>query len=152
MTTVTKADLKENIQRKDAGHVWIPNVPMVDQGVKGCCAVATVERVMKYYGVAVNQHEVAQLADSSAWGGTDPEIMVDALKKISGRLKVRIRVHEEWNYNGFIRDLKGYAREADRYNLSGEGEPVWTADVDSRDRLLFVGMLSQDGWRGVQEL
>ncbi|MEZ5305372.1 MAG: C39 family peptidase [Verrucomicrobiales bacterium] len=137
LTRASKADLKLNVEEKEGGDVWIPNIPMVDQGDKGYCAVATVDRVMKYYGLAVDQHEMAQIADASAWGGTDPEVMVEAIRKISGRLKVRMRVHEEWDYNGFVRDLKGYAREADRRNESGAGKPVWTIDVNSRKKIYF---------------
>jgi hypothetical protein len=43
---------------------------MVDQGDKGYCVVASVERVMRYYGAAVDQHELAQVANSDAAIGT----------------------------------------------------------------------------------
>jgi hypothetical protein len=41
---------------------------MVDQGEKGYCVVASVERVLRYYGGTVDQHELAQIANSDAAG------------------------------------------------------------------------------------
>ena len=58
--------------KKDAssGDVWISDVPMVDQGQKGYCAAAVTERVLRYYGQTVDEHEFAQQAGTSARGGT----------------------------------------------------------------------------------
>ncbi|MEQ1748666.1 MAG: hypothetical protein ABL974_04550 [Prosthecobacter sp.] len=49
---------------------------MVDQGPKGYCAVATAERVFTYYDIPVDQHEMAQEADTGSGGGTSPECPV----------------------------------------------------------------------------
>ena len=87
---VAKGDLKKRVERENNGDVLIPSVPMVDQGNKGYCVCASVERVMKYYGVQVDQHQMAQIADSTA-AGTSTDAMMDALKKISGRFDVRTR-------------------------------------------------------------
>lgn len=68
--------------RKDAngdGDVVIPDGPMVDHGPKGYCAVATTERMMRYYGMDVDQHEIAQLAGSQAKAGTNPQNMMEEL-------------------------------------------------------------------------
>ncbi len=79
--------------KKDAatGDVWIADVPMVDQGQKGYCVVASTERVMRYYGSAVDANELAQIANTATEGGTSTDAMLDALKKLSARLKVRVR-------------------------------------------------------------
>ncbi|MDB4673204.1 C39 family peptidase [Verrucomicrobiales bacterium] len=87
---VAKGDLKKRVERQNNGDVLITSVPMVDQGNKGYCVCASVERVMKYYGVQVDQHQMAQIADSTA-AGTSTDAMMDALKKISGRFAVRTR-------------------------------------------------------------
>ena len=71
--------IKDNVKEKD-GYVYIDNVPMVDQGPKGYCAVAATERILRYYGSQVDQHELAQLVNSSI-AGTDPRKMMIMLKK-----------------------------------------------------------------------
>jgi hypothetical protein len=84
MTTQAKnaRKVKENVSRNPAGDVWIENVPMVDQGQKGYCAAASSERVLRYYGLEVDQHQIAQLADTAAEGGTTLEGMAKAISKV----------------------------------------------------------------------
>ena len=74
--------LKENIVRNSKGDVVIENVPMVDQGQKGYCAAATAERILRYFGLDVDQHQVAQLAETSARGGTSFEGISEAITSI----------------------------------------------------------------------
>lgn len=111
---VTKGALLANLKKEENGDVLIANVPMVDQGPKGYCAVATAERVFKYYGIPVDQHEMAQVADSSSDGGTSPSKMYEALNKLEGRLRVRVRVVENWDYKNFTSMVSDYNREAKR--------------------------------------
>lgn len=113
-TAVTKASLVANLKKETNGDVMIGNMPMVDQGPKGYCAVATAERVFKYYGIPVDQHEMAQVADSSSDGGTSPSKMYEALNKLEGRLRVRVRVVENWDYKNFTGMVSDYNREAKR--------------------------------------
>jgi len=80
--------VKENVTRNPAGDVWIDNVPMVDQGQKGYCAAATSERVLRYYGLAVDQHQIAQLADTAAEGGTTLEGMAKAIAKVGRQFQL----------------------------------------------------------------
>ena len=54
----------DNVVRDPRGDVFIDNVPMVDQGQKGYCAAAASERVLRYYGVEVDEHEIGQAAGS----------------------------------------------------------------------------------------
>ncbi|MBB5038176.1 C39 family peptidase [Prosthecobacter dejongeii] len=113
-SSVTKDSLATNLKREENGDVVIANVPMVDQGPKGYCAVATAERVFKYYGIPVDQHEMAQVADSSSDGGTSPAKMYEALNKLEGRLRVRVRVIENWDYKTFMDMVGDYNKEAKR--------------------------------------
>ena len=46
--TTSRSDLKRNIKRTALGDVVIQGIPMVDQGPKGYCAVASAERVFRY--------------------------------------------------------------------------------------------------------
>jgi hypothetical protein len=111
---VGRSSLTANVDRADNGDVVIRNVPMVDQGPKGYCAVATAERVFQYYGLPVDQHEMAQIAGSSSDGGTSPDRMYEALNKLEGRLGVSVRVIEDWDYRKFMDRVADYNREARR--------------------------------------
>ncbi len=121
---VSKASLLANITKDPGGDVFIKNVPMVDQGPKGYCAVATAERVFRYFGMPVDQHEMAQIANTGAGGGTNPDAMLKALTALQGRLHVRVRAISSWDYAEFSRMIADYNREAKRnkkteINLAG---------------------------------
>ena len=121
---VTKTSLLANITKDPGGDVFIKNVPMVDQGPKGYCAVATAERVFRYYGLPVDQNEMAQVANTGAGGGTNPDAMLKALTALQGRLHVRVRAISSWDYAEFSRMIADYNREAKRnkkteINLAG---------------------------------
>jgi hypothetical protein len=113
---VSRADLPANVVRKD-GDTFIQGVPMVDQGEKGYCVVASTARVFGYYGMQVDQHEIAQIANASATEGTNSSGMIDALDRIAGRVKVRVKTHEEMEYSD-LGDLVGdYNRMAKRKGI-----------------------------------
>jgi hypothetical protein len=80
--------VKENVTRGPNGDVSIGNVPMVDQGQKGYCAAASSERVLRYYGLEVDQHQIAQLANTAAEGGTTLEGMAKAISKIGRQFQL----------------------------------------------------------------
>lgn len=62
-----KRDFKAGVKREENGDVYISGVPMVDQGDKGYCATATVERCLKYYGIEnVDMHKIAELCGTGA--------------------------------------------------------------------------------------
>ena len=109
---VGRSTLVNNVKREANGDVVIANVPMVDQGPKGYCAVATAERVFKYYGIPVDQHEMAQIADTTDGGGTSPDKMLAALTKLEGRMGVSVRVIEDWEYKKFMDKVADYNKEA----------------------------------------
>ena len=109
---VLKSSLAANVTRTEGGDVVIKNVPMVDQGPKGYCAVATAERVFKYYGIPVDQHEMAQVANTQEGGGTSPTQMLKALTALEARLHVKVRAISKWEYGEFSRMIADYNREA----------------------------------------
>ncbi len=93
-----------------SGDVLIPDVPMVDQGQKGYCAVACTERVMRYFGMKTDENEVAQVANTGSSGGTSAEAMFDALKKLSARLHVRIHPLEQMEVKQYESLISEYNR------------------------------------------
>ena len=68
---IRRKALAANVRKNDAGDIWIENIPMVDQGPKGYCVPATVERILRYYGVTqITMHQLADAGDTKQGGGT----------------------------------------------------------------------------------
>lgn len=61
----TAWELPQNIKKLENGDVYIQNIPMVDQGQKGYCVVATTQRLFEYYGIQADQHQIAQVAGTN---------------------------------------------------------------------------------------
>ena len=114
-TNITRAKFTGlmHVKRDNAGgDTWLFDVPMIDQGQKGYCVVAATERVMRYYGIAVDANELAQIANSDSQAGTSSEGMFSALKKIATRLHVRVRMVEEQSVKAIQDMVKDYNRAA----------------------------------------
>jgi hypothetical protein len=89
---VKKVPLKSHVKTNDDGDTYIEGVPMVNQGSKGYCAVAATERIMRYFGSDIDEHDIAQLAGSTAKGGTNPVEMLKMLKRAGTKLRIKLRV------------------------------------------------------------
>ena len=112
-------DAAQHVQRDAAtGDVYIRDVPMVDQGQKGYCVVASTERVMRYYGASVDANELAQIANSDAGGGTSYAAMMGALRKVAARLRVRVRELEKQDVKDILELIKDYNRAAKKDGAS----------------------------------
>ena len=123
---------RNHVERLAGGDVKLKDVPMVDQGEKGYCVVASVERVLRYYGATVDQHELAQIANSDAAGGTSMDAMLGSLKRLTARLGVKVRSLYEWNIRDFLKMLEDYNRATKRGKLAPEVElPIQMIDPDS---------------------
>lgn len=94
--TAKKASLKKNVSRAKNGDVLINDIPMVDQGRKGYCVCASAARIYQYYGRETDQHEIAQLAGSTASSGTQINEMVYSLKRVTGKLNSRVFILYEY--------------------------------------------------------
>jgi hypothetical protein len=55
--------------------------------------VATTQRLLEYYGIPADQHQIAQVAGSDAKTGTNSLSMSEALGKIDYRFKTRFKIH-----------------------------------------------------------
>ena len=86
--TVTRPVLAARVKREGTKAV-LDTMPMVDQGSKGYCAVASFERVLRYYGADVDMHDLANLAET--YGGTNPQKMKSAVFKVAQKLNMRTR-------------------------------------------------------------
>ena len=110
--TVRAADLPARLVKEPDGSERLPNIPMVDQGRKGYCVTAATERILRYYGVDVDQNELAQIADADAARGTNPEVMFDALKRLASRFRIQVLTEYRMTYSDFVREINDYNRVA----------------------------------------
>ena len=104
--------IKKNVKKSDTGDVWVDGVPMVDQGEKGYCAAASAERLLRYYGRAVDQHQIAQLADTAAKEGTSLDGMIKALESIGQRFTLDLKPVIKLDWNRLSHVIEGYNRAA----------------------------------------
>lgn len=86
------SDLPKNLTKQPNGDIYIKGIPMVDQGPKGYCVVASAQRLFEYYGIPADQHQLAQVAGSDAEKGTSTVAMAEALGKIDFRFKTRFKI------------------------------------------------------------
>lgn len=82
----------DHLKTESTGEKWLHDIPMVDQGQKGYCAVATTERVLRHYGLPIDQHQIAQIAGASAEKGTSYSSLEKSLEENASRLKVRLKI------------------------------------------------------------
>ncbi|MDF1824595.1 MAG: C39 family peptidase [Verrucomicrobiales bacterium] len=88
--TVTLSDLPRNVRKTKGGNVFISGIPMVDQGSKGYCVVASAQRLFEYYGIACDMHQLAQIANSDPDQGTSPLVINEELGSIDHFFKTRL--------------------------------------------------------------
>ncbi len=130
-STANRSSLKSNVSYdRSSGDVYIRNIPMVDQGRKGYCACATTARIYQYYGRTTDQHEIAQIAGSTAQGGTSPAEMIAAIKKVTKNLHTKVLVLYEYP--------KGIGSKLDRgrgYKKYESGIKELMKDINSYQKL-----------------
>lgn len=93
-TERAKGNLRENVVRRSNGDVLVGEIPMIDQGGKGYCVPATIERVLRYYGInELDMHKIADLAGTNVGGGTRINELVRGLSPVvkKNRLKFATR-------------------------------------------------------------
>ena len=123
--------IADNVVRDPRGDVFIDNVPMVDQGQKGYCSVATAERVLRYYGVEIDEHEIAKAAGTDAEGGTSTLRMKQSVESIGRRYRIGAVVcygdfekSAEERIAGIVDEVKAYNKAAKKLK-----KPAITEDV-----------------------
>ncbi len=81
----------DNVSKNDFGDVFIENIPMVNQGGKGYCGPATVERCLLYYGIeGYDMHELAEIFDTKQGGGTRMSQIIGDTGKILKKYSVEL--------------------------------------------------------------
>lgn len=127
------AELVDNIVKEADGTVFIDNIPMVDQGAKGYCAVAVGERILRYFGNEnLTQHALAQVAGTSD-DGTQREAMIEGLKRIGVKYGVRLR--DRYSWNDTVRDVE---KTVSQYNRIAKKQKKNQISTVVRANVLYV--------------
>ena len=98
--------LRKFVTSNDAGDVFIRDLPMVDQGNKGYCVVASAQRLFEYYGEGIDMHQLAEVAGSDPNRGTSSLQMAKELDQIDYRFKTRLNIIGMRQRGGFVKVKK----------------------------------------------
>lgn len=90
--SVRLSSLKGFVEKDEKGNVYVKGLPMVDQGNKGYCVVASVQRLFEYFGIGAGMHQIAEVANADPTKGTSTLSMAKELDKIDYRFKTRLKV------------------------------------------------------------
>ncbi len=133
-----KAKVKSHVKKNADGDVWIDGVPMVDQGQKGYCAAATSERVLRYYGHDIDEHEIAQSAGTTAEGGTSISEMVETVKVVGSKCRLGFS-----SIVSMVGDIGDIERDLKKYNeaAKSEGAPELSLEQFTMGNSIMVGQL-----------
>ena len=117
---VKMSQLKGRVVRDQEGNTLIADFPMVDQGNKGYCVVASAQRVFEYYGVGIDMHQIAEIAGSDPNRGTSSYQMATELDEIDYRFKTRLEVLAMTSSRGGLSEVK---QSSDGYRVGNDFEP-----------------------------
>ena len=136
---VSKTKAKANVKKSAEGDVWVDNVPMVDQGQKGYCAAATSERILRYYGFAIDEHEIAQAAGTTARGGTSIAEMVQTVRTVGSKCRLGFS-----SIVSMTSDMRDIEKDIEQYNKAAksEGERELSMSMFMHGNVLHIGEMS----------
>jgi len=119
---VAAKGLEKNVKNDEYGRYL--DIPMVDQGQKGYCVAAAVERVMRYYGSNVDQHTIAQVADSDSDRGTSVSKTLEVLGRLENKFGIRVKLYYAFaefdspgGFNEFVNNYNRAAKQAKKPQL-----------------------------------
>ena len=135
-----KAKIRDNVTKSPNGDVYIDNVPMVDQGRKGYCSAAVSERVLRYYGNAIDEHEIAQVAGTSAAHGTSEDALKEAVTAIGQ--KNGLGFQDIVNMSAGLGDIE---EEIARYNKAAklEKKPALSLGQFTRGNTIYISEMRE---------
>ena len=128
--SLNRGELRDRKVKDRDGTVRL-EIPPVTQGGKGYCVGATMERVLKYFGSEVDQHMIAQIAESDARAGTSLEVALQALKNADRKLHVRI---QDVYVDDSFATLTGLNNLFDKYNRLARQKRLPEVDGSPRPR------------------
>jgi hypothetical protein len=134
-TTMTRPLLAARVKREGNTKAIIEGIPMVDQGSKGYCAVASFERVLRHYGADVDMHDLANVAET--YGGTDPQKMKTAILRMAQKLSLKAR-------EILFLKQKQYEILFKNYNVTAKKDGKTEVDLDQLKEWGYVDWSSVD--------
>ncbi len=128
--TITPTASKKNTQiatdlnpkKSKDGTIELINIPMIDQGAKGYCVAATVARVMQFYGLEADQHQIAQIANTSSELGSNLDDTYTVLRRLGSKLGIRVDPIIELDSKDFLKMAKNFDRLAKRKKFPQVGD------------------------------
>ena len=144
--------IKEQVTTSENGDVVINNVPMVNQGSRGYCAIGTLAMITQYYGLDVN---IDQLASKAGYkeGEVSNAAVIPIYEAASKAAKLRMVQQEKFDFRDAMRAVsKGkpllvwryFSRERDDFHskfaarhLKDPAENLPNPRKDKDDRKLW---------------
>jgi hypothetical protein len=77
-----KAMLLVRVEKRENGDRVVQQIPMVDQGPKGYCVPATVERHLRYLGIPCDLYLLAMKGGTMIGGGTSTSQMIGSIEAL----------------------------------------------------------------------
>jgi hypothetical protein len=113
-----RKETAENVQKLPNGDVIIDNIPMIEQGDRGYCAMGTLAMVMRYYGLSLNIDLIAAKAGYRQ-GDVSNASIIPTYQACAREGKLKLRVDDKFDFKKAQKNiLKGYpmiaARQFDR--------------------------------------
>lgn len=110
-------EIKKNVKHENFRH-FIQNISMIDQGKKGYCVTATMERILRYFQKEIDQHELSQLANTDAKKGTSNHNFISAASKISKNYGIQLKKFYLMDQTDFQKMFKNYQRNCKKIHQS----------------------------------
>jgi len=124
------------------GDVYISGLPMINQGNRAYCAIASAARVLYGYGIEMSMDDIAAMAHASEMGGTHPVLWENAIRQVAHEHGLELKVVPAltetmtplsnllYNYNQTARDMN--YPELYTWNYANAGLSDYAAFDDDR--------------------
>ncbi|MDD5698436.1 MAG: C39 family peptidase [Victivallaceae bacterium] len=116
-------ELKCRVKTNADGDRYL-ELPMVDQGQRGYCVVACAERILRYYQVNVDQHVLAEAANTTKNGTLTAEIE-RSMRSIGTRCRFHVKeiseytpVTGQFKIINFVKKYNRYAWRAGKKKIN----------------------------------
>ena len=113
--------VKDNVRKMPNGDVFIENVPMIEQGSRGYCAMGTLAMVTRYYGLNL---DIDALAAAGGYSEGAPKGGIHEIYQAAAKVgKLKYSREDEWSW-----------RQVKRLIDKGQPVLVWRWFSRPRDR------------------
>ena len=75
--------LQDRVEKRPNGDVVVGEIPMTNQGPKGYCVPATIERYMRYMGIEADMYMIAMAGGTEKGGGSSLQAMEPVIASLA---------------------------------------------------------------------